>query len=465
MNQDYNACYETLGLKPGASPEEIKKAYFRLVRKYTPEKAPEQFQKIRQAYEAIKDGPTAKDVDFQPPEDPEALRYISEAVRAYREENYEYAVKQYAKALTAAPDDPFILWELSNTLMDNENWQKAANHLERLTQLRPDSQDAFAMLACSYQNRGWFRKALPAFRRAYDLGERDVRFLTAYANARKDNQEALSASRLFWEAIQSDQPEKDSTYYILQAFCGYAETADFFKSAAVEYLDAYESFLKKNRRRLDDPEDALAPMHACVTEHPWVVADRDLFSRISSLLDRLAGYGNEWEQMARYLQMYAYRSALDQDARSLHQDWTLFTQIVSDKMLEDAQLLRYGKLDYMLCVTEDWDQLKNEYPIIRADYPALLRGYEEYFEQLASGQADVLFSKLKWEFEKLSGKYEGAEYRKRHPERQEKTVYVSKDTDLTPYVRSGDKVGRNDPCPCGSGKKFKKCCMGKGIYD
>jgi len=23
-------------------------------------------------------------------------------------------------------------------------------------------------------------------------------------------------------------------------------------------------------------------------------------------------------------------------------------------------------------------------------------------------------------------------------------------------------VGRNDPCPCGSGKKFKKCCLGKG---
>ncbi len=23
------------------------------------------------------------------------------------------------------------------------------------------------------------------------------------------------------------------------------------------------------------------------------------------------------------------------------------------------------------------------------------------------------------------------------------------------------KVGRNDPCPCGSGKKFKNCCMKK----
>ena len=27
--------------------------------------------------------------------------------------------------------------------------------------------------------------------------------------------------------------------------------------------------------------------------------------------------------------------------------------------------------------------------------------------------------------------------------------------------QAGPKVGRNDPCPCGSGKKFKKCCMAK----
>ena len=24
--------------------------------------------------------------------------------------------------------------------------------------------------------------------------------------------------------------------------------------------------------------------------------------------------------------------------------------------------------------------------------------------------------------------------------------------------REGEKVGRNDPCPCGSGKKYKACC-------
>ncbi|MGE5554089.1 MAG: preprotein translocase subunit SecA [Betaproteobacteria bacterium] len=28
-----------------------------------------------------------------------------------------------------------------------------------------------------------------------------------------------------------------------------------------------------------------------------------------------------------------------------------------------------------------------------------------------------------------------------------------------------EKVGRNDPCPCGSGKKYKKCCLGTGKYE
>ncbi|ADQ14023.1 YecA family protein [Halanaerobium hydrogeniformans] len=28
-------------------------------------------------------------------------------------------------------------------------------------------------------------------------------------------------------------------------------------------------------------------------------------------------------------------------------------------------------------------------------------------------------------------------------------------------VVKGEKVGRNDPCPCGSGEKYKKCCLGK----
>ena len=34
-----------------------------------------------------------------------------------------------------------------------------------------------------------------------------------------------------------------------------------------------------------------------------------------------------------------------------------------------------------------------------------------------------------------------------------------------PIVNKTEKVGRNDPCPCGSGLKFKKCCGANGAED
>ena len=36
---------------------------------------------------------------------------------------------------------------------------------------------------------------------------------------------------------------------------------------------------------------------------------------------------------------------------------------------------------------------------------------------------------------------------------------------LLPIRREGPDVGRNDPCPCGSGKKYKKCCLKKDQAD
>jgi preprotein translocase subunit SecA len=34
----------------------------------------------------------------------------------------------------------------------------------------------------------------------------------------------------------------------------------------------------------------------------------------------------------------------------------------------------------------------------------------------------------------------------------------AEETPLDPIVNAGPKIGRNDPCPCGSGKKYKHCC-------
>jgi preprotein translocase subunit SecA len=48
--------------------------------------------------------------------------------------------------------------------------------------------------------------------------------------------------------------------------------------------------------------------------------------------------------------------------------------------------------------------------------------------------------------------------RRKRRELEDARMAGANDRQVQQVVRGGVKVGRNDPCPCGSGKKYKKCC-------
>jgi hypothetical protein len=41
---------------------------------------------------------------------------------------------------------------------------------------------------------------------------------------------------------------------------------------------------------------------------------------------------------------------------------------------------------------------------------------------------------------------------------EDKRKQIKKEFNRSKIVVKGEKIGRNDPCPCGSGLKYKKCC-------
>ena len=47
--------------------------------------------------------------------------------------------------------------------------------------------------------------------------------------------------------------------------------------------------------------------------------------------------------------------------------------------------------------------------------------------------------------------------RRKKKELEQARMAGAGDQQVQQIVRAGDKVGRNDPCPCGSGKKYKHC--------
>ena len=50
------------------------------------------------------------------------------------------------------------------------------------------------------------------------------------------------------------------------------------------------------------------------------------------------------------------------------------------------------------------------------------------------------------------------QYKKQQEALQKNMVLSRGDSAPEPVKRHDEKIGRNDPCPCGSGKKYKKCC-------
>ena len=76
---DYPEALKVLGVERGASEQEIRRAYFHLVRKFPPESNPQAFQKIRQAYMLVKDADRKAEFELSdlelppPPEAPAGL--------------------------------------------------------------------------------------------------------------------------------------------------------------------------------------------------------------------------------------------------------------------------------------------------------------------------------------------------------------------------------------------------------
>ena len=71
------------------------------------------------------------------------------------------------------------------------------------------------------------------------------------------------------------------------------------------------------------------------------------------------------------------------------------------------------------------------------------------FEEMASRiQEDTIAVLLKAELEKTPVM----------KQEEKKDLITNNPDDVKRQAKSQKTVGRNDPCPCGSGKKYKNCC-------
>lgn len=77
----------------------------------------------------------------------------------------------------------------------------------------------------------------------------------------------------------------------------------------------------------------------------------------------------------------------------------------------------------------------------------LCAGYKRFFTRCQPFVEEVA---SQWRLQKLALEKQAPPKKTAHIQAHHRT-----------HIRSGPKIGRNDPCPCGSGLKYKKCCLDK----
>ena len=182
---------------------------------------------------------------------------------------------------------------------------------------------------------------------------------------------------------------------------------------------------------------------------PWRSSTSELRHKLwlQDCFDALSGLGQD-EGLT--LENEEQQDRIDEFIAALrdHSDSIQFFNLTLDSLLERVILPEKDKTIFVRMMQDKLGIKSTAEPI--ADYLGQgEQGLLSEEERLEQEEQRLLLEKERLERELREANLKEQSLRRQLAERQSQQEATAK------------KIGRNDPCPCGSGKKFKKCCIKK----
>lgn len=455
--------YEILGLSKEATQSEIKKAYFKLVREYSPEKHPEKFREIREAYEFLKNAETSGPV-FPVPKDSMAILFLKHILEYEKKGDFTLFRDACEEALRLFPKEMQFQYLLAVAQRKAGNTGKAIKTGEALIKKDPENKWYWRELALAYIERGFNKKAFPCIIKAFEMGCVDNDFLLTSSITCNELGKHKEGVDILLSLVKKEKRwKREEIPEILEAYTGLCIMGINIEAVFKEILTLLLEFLRQYTMYLEENTELVFMI---ISPIYFFAIDKEEYDEVLNEIVQIvqgACHSQIGENLISRLLEEKMLNRLWEDER-ISDTVKIGAQTYFDEEMEH-ELHTFAVLDMKLCMLKEQSEILPQLEILEKEYSLFYEKIREFAEKLK--QDKNLYSikdSMQRQYASLSQYIGGGRYFELYPEEKirsfGKVIYES--DDAQPYVRSGKKIGRNEPCPCGSGKKYKQCCMNKG---
>jgi len=449
--------YQTLQIPEKATSAEIKKAYFKLVREYPPDRYPDQFIKIREAYEVLSNEQTRQEYDAINSL-PEVVRYYYQGgLQAMEEKDPEEAIHCLEEVLKMYPDYSVINSLLGDAYLENENSGKAIRIFEKLVTREPGNAGYVRRLAHSYSRRGWHHKAIERYREALELDEDNLSLWMGLFGSYYETGDINSATETLYEGLAvSNKKGWDNLPLYFQIIIIDLVTEDY------EELERHLQELKDNALNDENNKTNTAWFLALISNK---LASAGLHNKAIDAAEAASTLLPDDPEIASITAKVSEQSTISLKMDELIDDPSIDNNLAR---LLDFELNRCEETSCLDCQLEEFnlemeiimeiDSIRSDVARLKKNYPELYKIKAEFFDHVANRKKEQYLFDTYLKKHKYFKKTFPEAYAFDEEEFDEEAGGFPDESFLEPYTRSQPKVGRNEPCPCGSGKKYKKCC-------
>jgi tetratricopeptide (TPR) repeat protein len=448
FNEEKKNYYEVLGLARNAETAEIKRAYFGLVRTYQPDRFPEEFKEIRAAYETLSSQEKRAEYDAIGEIPASVAPLFHNAQRFDRFGRHDKAAELYRIILKSRPELDNVREEFAWSLRQDDKTGKAVEVWEELCRRHPDNSRYARELTKSYIDRGWTKKALTEAQRAIALDRASIDnwsslIACTFMNLNKTHDTWDETQALCLEALEAVKNVKTEEWKKIHLYA-YA-----FITSGIKKKDAARGHLRNLLRLIREGGRECREEGLQALEEILHFIPAEGLATFYPELKEMVDLHPDMHNTRILLKLDDIRLSFESESlvkKGFHEIFRDLFRILLRDFIEDEEELEILAIECYLLEKRDsfFPQMRR----LKAEFPELYDLHDSFFNEAlrARNLKKMLFQRSR-KLYKLNRKYGVHDLHDKEdvPEQQ-------------PIRRDQPKVGRNDPCPCGSGKKYKRCC-------